>query len=699
MPNHRVAGRNGPSPPDDETGMPSFANPSRTLPTLTAVFVAAWCIAFAVGVGLDAGRALAAAVAVAVASLSVMAILVRQQISAQRESRLLFNHIRTHSLVDSPLPAADGQLSPVVEALEQQLLPLRAELGAAIRVAGRMRSIFEQSDDVIFIVDANTLKVVDSNPCACRLLGRDWSQLCGQPMAGLLLSPEWIAGWHPSAVWDGPRQMPSHRVGFHGAGGVALHLDITLSRINADGRRLLLLMGRDTRERDEAQNRIRHLAYHDTLTDLPNRTLLGDRVDNAIKRARRNQQIGALLFLDLDNFKRINDSLGHTVGDLLLRELARRLRAGLREEDTVSRLGGDEFVVLIEHLGTDPERAERQVHEIAEKVRGILDEAFDLHGHELHVTGSIGYVTFPRDGETMEILLRHADLAMYQAKKAGRNNVTRFEHAMDEHAAHRLRIESEIRAAMRDGHLQLYFQPVQRIRDGRLQGAEALLRWIHPQDGVITPEHFLPQLEDSALMLHLADWVLREACRCQAQIAHDRELFTPDYIAVNISHQQFHQPDFIERVEYLVGETGADPNRLLFEITETVIMHNTVDASARMLALKQLGFRFAIDDFGTGYSSLSYLKQLPADTLKIDKGFVRNLASDPDDAAIVRTILGIADQMGMGVIAEGVETYDQLDFLRSNDCACYQGYLARPPLPLADFHEELRHSQFLRVVQ
>lgn len=446
------------------------------------------------------------------------------------------------------------------------------------------------------------------------------------------------------------------------------------------------------------QAQINHLAYHDTLTDLPNRALLTDRVNRALKRSKRNQQIGVLLFFDLDKFKRINDSLGHSIGDLLLQEIAQRLCHTLREEDTISRLGGDEFVVLIENLGAQPERAEQQIQEIADKIRTALGAPYHLDGHELYVTASIGYVTFPRDGESMETLLRHADMAMYQAKQLGRDTLTRFEQHMDAQAAIRMHTENEVRRAMRNNELELYFQPIMGIRDGKMLGAETLLRWNHPEQGLRSPDYFLPQIEDSALMLKLADWVLLTTCQYLAAIEADPELETPDYIAINLSHHQFHQSHFVQRVIQVVEETGVNANHLLFEITETIIMNNPADAKQRILSLRELGISFAIDDFGTGYSSLSHLKQLPADTLKIDKSFLQDISTDPDNAAIVRTILGIADHLGLRAIAEGVEERSQLSFLRDNGCRYYQGYLGRPPLSHQDFLEDLRQSRYLRVV-
>ena len=554
-----------------------------------------------------------------------------------------------------------------------------------------LEQVFEQTEQAVFVLDRDLL-ILDCNPRAQELLDCPRARLLGRRLSEFAQQQ----GLMDNFLNDSSPQAMSEPYCFTASNGRMLRLNLTVSSIDPEH---LLVLGYDISASQEAEHRIQHLAYHDTLTDLPNRTLLTDRVNRALKRSRRSRQIGALVFLDLDNFKRINDSLGHSIGDLLLQDLAARLRHSLREEDTVSRLGGDEFVILIEQLGTDYQLAEKQIHDIADKVRQLLARPYQLNGHELYVTGSIGYVTFPRDGETMETLLRHADLAMYRAKQAGRNTITRFENEMDELATHRMRVESEVRSALQQGELQLYFQPVLRIRDGRMLGAEALLRWIDAGSGQTTsPEMFLPQIEDSALMLEVTDWVLEEACRLQAQIAADNTLFNPDYLAINISNQQFNQPNFVERVTKVIRRTGANPARLLFEITETVIMKNHLEARTRMLALKRLGIRFAIDDFGTGYSSLSYLKQLPADTLKIDKEFIRDVDSDADDAAIVRTILGIADHMDLQVIAEGVENQQQLQFLRANNCANYQGFLARPPLPRQQFLEDLQHSQLLRLV-
>ncbi|MBT8429982.1 MAG: EAL domain-containing protein, partial [Gammaproteobacteria bacterium] len=488
------------------------------------------------------------------------------------------------------------------------------------------------------------------------------------------------------------QQGKSLRIKYRAGDGRSIPAEVSASPIVLDTGSLLLCIARDVSEREDAEQRIQHLAYHDTLTNLPNRTLLTDRVNRALARARRTGQIGALLFLDLDKFKRINDSLGHSVGDELLKELANRLRKTLREADTVARLGGDEFVVLLEGLGKHQDSAVEKASEIAEKLRGLFSDEYHLDGHELYVTASIGIVTFPQDGDSVDTLLRHADTAMYHAKGAGRDGARLFEQRMDEAAISRLRLENELRTGLCEGQFELYFQPVLAIKNGRAIGAEVLLRWNHPTAGLIAPTEFLPYIENSALMLKLDDWVLVESCQLLGEIQNDPGLQSPECLAINISHQQFHQADFVPRVSQIIRETGADPGRLQFEITETILIKDTRDSVDRMNALKQLGIRFAIDDFGTGYSSLTDLRRLPIDTLKIDRAFIRDIGTDANDAAIVRAILSMAQHIGLQVIAEGVETREQLQFLREAECSYYQGYLGRPPFSRAAFREDLAFS-------
>jgi diguanylate cyclase (GGDEF)-like protein/PAS domain S-box-containing protein len=555
----------------------------------------------------------------------------------------------------------------------------------------RFKAIYRHSHDAVLIFDPQDGRLLDCNPRTAEFLGISHERLDGMHLTELHDESEPFLRSLVDDVMD-RGEGRSIRINYRAGDGRIIPAEVSTSRIQLDTGNMLLCIARDISERENAAERIQHLAYHDTLTDLPNRTLLTDRVDRALARARRTQQIGALLFLDLDKFKRINDSLGHSVGDELLKELARRLRGALREEDTVARLGGDEFVVLLEGLGQRQDRAVEKAREIAEKVRAIFVDEYRLDGHELYVTASIGIVTFPHDGDTVDTLLRHADTAMYHAKGAGRDGARVFERRMDEAAISRLRLENELRNGLREGEFELYFQPVLVIRDGHVLGAEVLLRWHHPTNGMIAPTEFLPYIENCALMLKLDDWVLLESCRLLGSIQDDPELQAPDCLAINISHQQFHQPEFVDRVKEIVAQTGADAKRLQFEITETMLIKDTHDSIERMTALKQMGIRFAIDDFGTGYSSLADLRQLPIDTLKIDRSFVRDIASDPNDAAIVRAILSMAKHIGLKVIAEGVETRDQLQFLRNADCSYYQGYLGRPPLSAERFREELRFN-------
>ena len=588
-------------------------------------------------------------------------------------------------------PARDADTSRLDKLLITRQKRIAAYTRRLRRELERLKAIYRQSHDAVLIFEPQDGRLVDCNPRAEQFLRMDRSQLLGINLITLHDEDEAYLRGLIDDVMDQPLGR-SIRINYRAGDGRIVPAETSVSRIQLDTGNLLLCIARDVSEREDAAQRIQHLAYHDTLTNLPNRTLLTDRVSRALVRARRTGQIGALLFLDLDKFKRINDSLGHSIGDQLLKELAGRLRHALREEDTVARLGGDEFVVLLEGLGQRQDRAVEKAMEIAGKLRGLFADEYRLDGHELYVTASIGLVTFPHDGDTVDTLLRHADTAMYHAKGAGRDGTRVFERRMDEVATSRLRIENELRNGLREHQFELYLQPVLTIRDGHILGAEVLLRWQHPTQGLISPTEFLPYIENCALMLKLDDWVLLESCRLLAGIQSEREAATPDCLAVNISHQQFHQPEFVQRVQQILSDTGADPKRLQFEITETILIKDAKDSIDRMNALKQMGIRFAIDDFGTGYSSLADLRRLPIDTIKIDRSFVRDLGTDPNDAAIVRAILSMAQHIGLKVIAEGVETREQLMFLREAGCTYYQGYLGRPPMSCETFREELRFS-------
>ncbi|MDP1607463.1 MAG: EAL domain-containing protein [Rhodocyclaceae bacterium] len=440
----------------------------------------------------------------------------------------------------------------------------------------------------------------------------------------------------------------------------------------------------DITDRRAAHEEIERLAFFDPLTNLPNRRLLLDRLERELADARRSGQHGALLFVDLDHFKQINDARGHAAGDSLLREAALRLTRLLREVDTVARLGGDEFVVLLPDLADDAAQAATAARHVADKLRQALGQPYtpDVEGSPCRLGASIGVALFP-DGEEMscDAILRHADTAMYRAKQSGRNAVCFFEPSMQLAVEARLTLENDLRAALADEQFQIHLQ-AQQDAAGRVIGAEVLLRWTHPRRGAVPPSAFIPLAEETGLIDAIGDWVLLESARLQKRLesaGHDLRL------SVNVSPRQFRQPDFVLRVRAILAQTGASPTRLTLEITESLLLSDHGEATARMHELQALGIRFSLDDFGTGYSSLSYLKRLPLQELKIDRSFVAGLPHDADDAALAETILLIARQMRLEVVAEGVETPAQLAWLKQNGCNFFQGYLLARPLPVDAF--------------
>ena len=439
----------------------------------------------------------------------------------------------------------------------------------------------------------------------------------------------------------------------------------------------------DITQRKAAEDEIKNLAFYDPLTRLPNRRLLLDRLQQALASSARSKREGAIFFIDLDNFKTLNDTLGHDKGDLLLQQVAQRLTTCIREGDTVARLGGDEFVVMLEDLSANPKEAAAQTETVGEKILVTLNEIYHLAGHEHHSTPSIGITLFNDHLNSVDELLKRADLAMYQAKAEGRNTLRFYDPEMQALINSRVSLEADLRNGLQERQFVLYYQPQVR-EDGTILGAEALVRWNHPGRGLVPPAEFIPLAEETGLILPLGHWVLEAACT-QLVAWTTNEKAAGLTLAVNVSARQFRQTDFVEQVLAVLAHTGADPHRLKIELTESLLLDDVEDIIAKMTALKAKGVGFSLDDFGTGYSSLAYLKRLPLDQLKIDQSFVRDVFTDINDAAIAQTIIALSQTMGLSVIAEGVETEEQRDFLSRQGCQTYQGYLFSRPLPLDGF--------------
>ncbi len=450
---------------------------------------------------------------------------------------------------------------------------------------------------------------------------------------------------------------------------------------------------RNIAERKKAEDEIYNLAFYDSLTSLPNRRLLLDRLNVALASSDRTRQYGAILLLDLDRFKTINDSFGHECGDTLLIHVANRLKFSIREADTVARLGGDEFVVMLENLSSNEESAAQKVGLIAENLRSVLAAPYQLNETILHNSPSIGVSLFYGNNEPIDELMRRADMAMYQAKTSGRNKVQFYDPQIQKLIEIKNAMESDLYLALRDNQLELYYQ-IQLDKNRLPLGAEALIRWTHPQRGLVSPGEFIPLAEKSALIIEIGNWVLNRACQ-QIALWDENELTKSLVIAINISPRQFIQPDFVERLEALLHKYQIDGSRLKLELTEGVVLDDLDVIVKKMLILKHVvGVTLSLDDFGTGYSSLSYLKQLPLDQIKIDQSFVRNMTTDSSDEMMVKNIIDMAHNFGFNVIAEGVETEAQLELLKKNGCMSYQGYLFSKPIPADQFEILLNNSQW-----
>ncbi len=553
----------------------------------------------------------------------------------------------------------------------------------------RSRAVLDSVDEGIIAIGENGVIEI-FNPAAERIFGYPGSEIVGRNVS--LLMPEPYRGQHDgylkryletgeSKILGVVREVTGVR-----KNGTGFPLELTASEVWVEARRLYIASARDVTARKEAEQHIMYLANHDALTGLPNRILLQDRIRQAIAQARRGNARGAVLFIDLDQFKTINDSLGHDVGDLLLKAVAERLVSGLRSEDTVARQGGDEFIVVLSSV-TNAQDAGT----VAQELLDAIAPPYQVKGNELHTSASIGIAIFPDDGEDGDTLLKNSDTAMYHAKEAGRTNYQFFTPEMNQLAAERQSLGTCLRHALERSELLLHFQPMVDMAGGKLVGLEVLLRWQHPEQGLIPPLKFIPLAEETGLIVPIGEWVLKSAC-LQLKAWQDQGYDLP-LLAINLSARQFRQKTLAETIARILDETGVEARFVELEITESILMDNTDEAAETLRKLNDMGLEISIDDFGTGYSSLSYLKRFPIDKLKIDRSFVQDIATDPDDAAIVTAIIALAHSLQMKVIAEGVEEAAQLAFLSRQGCDQYQGYYFSKPLPAAEVVTKLQRRK------
>ncbi len=550
----------------------------------------------------------------------------------------------------------------------------------------RIAAVAFESQEGMIITDAN-LVILRINQAFTQITGFLPEDVVGQTPR-LLKSGVHDRSFY-EAMWESVRRSGAWRgeIWNRRKNGEVFPEWLTITAVRNSGGQITNYVGAlvDITAHKAAERKIEHLAFHDHLTELPNRRLLLDRLEQALAGSVRSERKGALLFLDLDNFKVLNDTSGHDVGDKLLVEVARRLVTCVRDGDTVARLGGDEFVIMLKDLSATPSEAATQSKVIGEKILAALNEPFTIDEQVLHSTPSIGVTLFVDGDNSVDDLLKQADIAMYEAKAAGRNTLRFFNPEMQAALASRAVLEAALRLAIHERQFVLHFQP-QVNQEGSVMGAEALLRWMHPERGQIGPGQFIGLAEETGLILPIGQWVLEAACarlRAWARDPATRSLT----LAINVSARQFRQPDFVDQVSQSLKNAGAISDRLKLELTESMVLEDIEDTIEKMRALKQLGVGFAIDDFGTGFSSLSYLTRLPLNQLKIDQSFVRNLPDNSSDAVVAQTIITMAKSLGLDVIAEGVETEAQRQFLAERGCLVYQGYLFSKPLPLSDFEQ------------
>jgi diguanylate cyclase (GGDEF)-like protein/PAS domain S-box-containing protein len=557
------------------------------------------------------------------------------------------------------------------------------------------RLLLESAAEGIFGVDVNGITTF-VNPAAATLLGYQVEELLGRPMHRLIHhhhadGSEYPVGTCPMSLTlrTGIPHFVDDEVLWH-KHGHTIPVEYNSTPILKSGAVVgAVISFSDISQRIAAESKLEHQAYFDLLTGLANRRLLLDRLEQALSRSQRHNHMGGLLFLDLDNFKTINDSLGHKMGDELLCIVAERLTLAVRSEDTVARMGGDDFVILLPEVDDDPERTAKAVQELADKCCEYLSRPYQVRDHELHLTTSIGIALFPMGGETADDLLKQADTAMYRAKEQGRDTIQFFLPSMQLAVEERMRLYNDLRYVLTRNELELHYQP-QYNTTGEIIGAEALLRWHHPERGLVPPAEFIPLAEDTGLILPIGEWVMLSGCHLIRRLDEAGLGAALPVLAVNVSPRQFRQASFVQQVIAILDETGVDAGRIELELTEGILVEDIEDTIEKMEALKAVGIRFSIDDFGTGYSSLAYLQQLPLHKLKIDQSFVRNMPDEKRGDVLVETIIVMGKHLSLEVIAEGVETEAQFHALCEMGCEQFQGYLFSRPV------EEARFLQLLK---
>lgn len=579
-----------------------------------------------------------------------------------------------------------------VEVLRGLTLDITGQKEATLAFArseARYQEVIEHVSEVVFRMDAEKRWSL-LNPAWQEMTGFGIDESLGLPVLNFVAADD-----HDemrafcSALLNGARLTSREEIRIRAKDGGLRWVSFFARASHDAGGRVTAVFGTlaDITERKQAEDEVRRLAFYDSLTGLPNRSLLRDRLHQSMALAARTGHHGAVLFLDLDNFKDINDTLGHESGDMLLRLVSSRMRTAVREADTLARLGGDEFVMILNELHVLPARAASQAEGLARKLIALLSDPFRLGELERHCTPSIGITLFSDAHTTVDELLRQADLAMYRAKDTGRNTLCFFQPELQHAVRERAALEADFRRAKRENAMFLHYQAHQDVH-GQICGAEVLLRWHHPERGLVPPADFIPVAEQTGLILDLGRWVLADTCEQLARWAGD-PLFEALGLAVNVSVKQFRHPDFVQDLKSILERTGAPASRLMLELTESTLLEDTDAVIERMRLLGNLGVRFALDDFGTGYSSLSYLKQLPLSVVKIDQSFVRDILVDSNDAVIAEMIINLSKTLGLDVIAEGVETEEQRDFLLRLGCTEFQGYLVGRPASREVFEQRI----------